>query len=41
MRKNVRRTVRAHGTHRADAICPEVNLFFADVAGKPRIRPRK
>jgi len=25
MRKNVRRTVRAHGTHRAD-----VNPFFAD-----------
>jgi len=30
MRKNIRRKVRAHGTHRADAIRPDVNRFFAD-----------
>jgi len=38
MRKNIRRTVRAHGTHRADAIRPDVNRFFAD--GGPASRAR-
>jgi len=30
MRKNVWRTIRAHGMHRADAIRPDINRFFAD-----------